>query len=423
MRGNGPTVRCARLSNGVRIVTETMPGVAAATLGIWVENGSRYERREQAGISHFLEHLFFKGTSRRTAADIAEAFDAVGGHFNAFTGREHTCYYGKVLGEHLPIAQDVLADILRNSRFEEEEIDRERSVIVQEILQSEDTPDDHVHDLFLQQYWPGHPLGFPIHGSVATVESFRRADFLGFVEQRYRPDRLLVAAAGNIEHDAFAAWAEGAFGDLTGTTDLATSASPTPQAGVRCTDKDLEQVHICIGMPGIEHTSPLRYPAYLLNSALGGGMSSRLFQEIREKRGRAYSVYSFLSPYSDAGYLGVYIGTSAEHVQEVIETTLTQLEDLRRNGLRDEEFARVKNQLKGNLLLGLETSDSRMHRIARDELLFGRSISLDEVAAQIDAATADEILEAAGHIARRDSMAVTILGRLGEPGIDDSILA
>lgn len=422
MRSNGPTVRCARLTNGVRIVTETMPGVVSATLGIWVENGSRYETPEQAGISHFLEHLFFKGTSRRTAAEIAEAFDAVGGHFNAFTGREHTCYYGKVLGEHLPVAQDVLADIFRNSRFDEEEIDRERSVIVQEILQSEDTPDDHVHDLFLKQYWPGHPLGTPIHGSVATVERFRRSDFLDFIGQRYRPDRLLVAAAGHVDHDAFLAWAEGAFGDLEGTTEIEPSTTPTPRAGVRCVDKDLEQVHVCIGMPGIEHTSPLRYPAYLLNSALGGGMSSRLFQEIREKRGRAYSVYSFLSPYSDAGYLGVYIGTSAEHVREVVETTVAQLDDLQRNGLRSQELARVKNQLKGNLLLGMETSDSRMHRIARDELLFGRSISLEEVAGQIDAATQDDILAIADHIARRDAMAVTVLGRLGEHGIDDSIL-
>lgn len=421
MRSNGPTVRCARLKNGVRIVTEAMPGVASATLGIWVENGSRFETRPQAGISHFLEHVYFKGTERRTAADIAEAFDAVGGHFNAFTGREQTCYYAKVLGEHLPVAEDVLGDLFRNSLFAEEDIDRERSVIVQEILQSEDTPDDHVHDLFLQQYWPSHSLSYPIHGSVATVESFRRDDFLGFIAARYRPDRLLVAAAGAVDHDALVAWAAATLGDLDGTTEIDAELPPVPARGVHRVEKDLEQIHLCLGAPGIEHTSPLRYPAYLLNSALGGGMSSRLFQEVREKRGRAYSVYSFLSPYSDGGYLGVYVGTSAEHVREVIAIILEQLDDLRRNGLATAELARVKNQLKGNLLLGLETSDSRMHRIARDELLFGRSVPLDEVAAQIDAATNDEIVAVAERVARRDAIAVTILGNLGDERLDESL--
>lgn len=422
MRNDGLPVRCARLQNGVRIVTETMPGVASAALGIWVENGSRYETRAQAGISHFLEHLFFKGTPRRSAAAIAEAFDAVGGHFNAFTGREHTCYYAKVLGEHLPVAQDVLADLFRNSLFAEEEIERERSVIVQEILQSEDTPDDHVHDLFLQQYWPGHPLSFPIHGSVATVEGFRRADFLSFVAERYRPDRLLVAAAGAVDHDAFVAWAEATFGDLAGATEIAPGPPPEAARGVRVVTKDLEQVHVCLGAPGIEHASPLRYPAYLLNTALGGGMSSRLFQEIREKRGQAYSVYSFLSPYSDGGYLGVYVGTAAENIHEVVGIVLDQLDRVRRDGLGADELARVRNQLKGNLLLGLETSDSHMHRIARDELLHGRSVPLAEVAAQIDAASNDDIVAVAAHIARRERIGVTILGNPGTRRLDDSLL-
>jgi len=417
-----PMVRCARLNNGVRIVTEAMPGVVSATLGIWVENGSRYESRAQAGISHYLEHIFFKGTESRTAADIAEAFDAVGGHFNAFTGRENTCYYAKVLGEHLPLAQDILGDLFRNSTFAEDEIDRERSVIVQEILQGEDTPDDHVHDLFHLQYWPGHALSFPICGSVETVESFRRDAFLEFIAARYRPDRILVAAAGAVDHDRFVDWVATTLGDLSGTTDPSADAPPAPHRSVRCVDKDLEQVHVCLGAPGISQTSPLRYPAYLLNTAFGGGMSSRLFQEIREKRGRAYSVYSFLSAFSDGGYFGVYVGTGAEHVREVVAITLQQLDDVRRNGLAPHELARVKNQLKGNMLLGLETTDSRMHRIARNQLYFGRNVSPEEAAASIDAATNDEIIAVAEHIAHLEAMALTVLGNLGAEKIDESIL-
>ena len=414
-------MRCARLDNGVRIVTEAMPDTPSATLGIWVENGSRYEPRERAGISHFLEHLFFKGTPTRSAAEIAEAFDAVGGYFNAFTGREQTCYYAKVLGEHLAVAQDVLADILRHSLFAVEEIDRERAVIVQEILQSEDNPDDHVHDAFLERYWPNHPLSFPVHGSVGTVERLRRDDFIDFVAERYRPDRLLVAAAGAVDHDAFVDWTTTALGDLRGASAPFPQASPTPASGVHVIERELEQVHLCFGAAGVAQGSPDRFAAHLLNTVLGGGMSSRLFQEIREKRGRAYAVYSFLAPYSDGGYLGVYVGTSAEHVREVVDVIVAQLEDLSRNGITAAELARAKNQLKGNLLLGLETSDSHMHRIARDMLVFGREVPLAEIAAAIDAATPDEIVAMAKHVAQRDAMSVAILGSLGDERFDASI--
>ncbi len=400
------------LDNGVRVITETMPGVPSVTVGIWVENGSRYERREQAGISHYLEHLFFKGTERRTAAQIAEEFDAVGGVLNAFTGKEYTCYYSKTLVEHLPVAEDVLADIFMHSRFDPDEIERERSVVVQEILQVEDTPDDYVHELFNLKFWPEHPLSFPVCGRVETVQSFGQRDFLDFVAARYRPDRLIVAAAGNLQHERMVEWATREFGGLQGQAAAVDGHPPVAHRGVCYSEKRLEQVHLCLGTPGISQSAAERYAAYLLNTALGGGMSSRLFQEVREKRGRAYSVYSFLSSYLDAGYLGIYVGTSAEWVEEVVAIILAELKALKRDGLRPEELARVKNQLKGNLLLGLETSDSRMSRIAKNELYFGQDIAPEEVAARIDATTNGQIIALAQQLLRPEGMALTLLGDL-----------
>jgi len=401
-----------RLDNGVRVITETMPGVPSVTVGVWVENGSRYERREQAGISHYLEHLFFKGTERRTAAQIAEEFDAVGGVINAFTGKEYTCYYGKVLAEHLPVAEDILADILLHSRFDPEEIERERTVVLQEISQVEDTPDDYVHDLFNLQFWRDHPLSYPVCGRTETVQGFKQQDFLDFVAARYRPDRLIIAAAGNVEHAHMVEWATREFSRLAGQAAIVDGHPPVASRSVCHVEKALEQVHLCLGTPGISQSADSRYAAYLLNTALGGGMSSRLFQDVREKRGRAYSVYSFLSSYLDAGYLGIYVGTSSEWVEEVVAIILAELKALKRDGLRPEELSRVKNQLKGNLLLGLETSDNRMSRIAKNEIYFGNDISPREVAARIDATTNDGIIALANQLLRADAMALTLLGDL-----------
>lgn len=417
-----PQVQRTRLDNGIRVLTETMPGVQSATLGIWVENGSRYETAPQAGISHYLEHLFFKGTERRTAAQIAEEFDSVGGFFNAFTGKENTCYYAKVLGEHLPLAQDILADIFLHSTFDPEEIERERSVVVQEILQGEDTPDDHIHDLFNLQYWPNHPLSFPVIGRIETVESFQRQQFLDFIGERYRADRLIIAAAGQVDHAQMVDWVSRELGSVQGTTAPIACELPLARPGLGYAEKPLEQMHICLGVPGISQAAPERYAAYLLNSALGGGMSSRLFQEIREKRGRAYSVYSFLSSYFDAGYLGIYVGTSPEWSEEVVGIALAELSAVGREGLGPEELVRVKNQLKGNLLLGLETSDSRMHRIARNEIYFGQDITPAEAAQRIDATTNDEIVELAQRLIQPNAVAATLLGNLSGAPFHESVL-
>jgi predicted Zn-dependent peptidase len=417
-----PFVSRSRLDNGVRVISERMPGVPSVTAGIWVENGSRYELPQQAGISHYLEHLFFKGTERRTAAQIAEEFDAVGGVLNAFTGKEYTCYYAKVLAEHLSVAEDILADIFLHSRFDPEEIERERTVVVQEILQVEDTPDDYVHELFNLKFWPEHPLSFPVCGRVETVRSFAQSHFLDFVAARYRPDRLIVAAAGNLEHERVVGWATEQLGTLQGRADIVDGQPPVAQRGVSYFEKGLEQVHLCLGTPGVSQSADERYAAYLLNTALGGGMSSRLFQEVREKRGRAYSVYSFLSSYLDAGYLGIYVGTSPEWVEEVVSIILAELKALKQRGLRPDELTRVKNQLKGNLLLGLETSDNRMSRIAKNEIYFGADIPPETVGARIDATGNDEIVQLAENLLRAEEMAITMLGDLKGRNLGEELL-
>ncbi len=415
-RQDEPMVRRSQLSNGIRVVTETLPSLPSVAIGLWVENGSRHERPDQAGISHFLEHLFFKGTERRTAAQIAEEADAVGAVLNAFTGKEHTCYYAKVLREHLALVQDLLSDIFLHSLFAPEEIERERSVVLQEILQVEDTPDDYVHDLFALRYWPNHPLSFPVCGTVETVSRFRQQDFREFVDARYQPDRIVVAAAGNVRHEEILEWVERDFGHLGGRSVHVDGVPPRPACGVHYVEKSLEQVHLCLGTPGISQMAQERYAGYLLNTALGGGMSSRLFQEIRERRGRAYSVYSFLSSYSDAGYLGIYVGTSPEWVAEVVDIILAELERLKREGLKAEELQRVKNQLKGNLLLGMETSDNRMSRIAKNELFFGRNVPASELVARIEATTNDEIIDLAQRLFDSSAMAVALLGDMrGQP--------
>jgi predicted Zn-dependent peptidase len=412
MQITSPRVLRSELPNGLRVITEPMPGVASVTVGLWVHNGSRYETSDQAGISHFLEHLFFKGTARRTAAQIAEEFDAIGGVLNAFTGKEYTCYYAKALAEHLPIAQDILADIFLHSQFHPDEIARERTVVLQEIMQVEDTPDDYVHDLFNLRFWPHHPLSFPVCGRLETVEQFTQADFTAFVAKRYRPDRIIVSAAGNVTHERMLEWAGEAFGHLEGRADAIDGSPPVPCRNVAHVEKSLEQVHICLGTPGVSQVSDDRFAAYLLNTAIGGGMSSRLFQEVREKRGRAYSVYSFLSSYQDAGYLGIYVGTSPEWAEEVVALILAELRKVRREGLRAEELARVKNQLKGNLLLGLETTDSRMSRIAKNELYHGVDVPPQVVAERIDATEADAVTALADQLLRPETMAITVLGDL-----------
>ena len=402
----------SKLSNGLRILTESMPHVVSSTIGIWVENGSRYEEPIDNGVSHFIEHLLFKGTKKRTAAQIAEEMDAVGGVLNAFTGKEYTCYYAKVLGQHLPMTTELLADIFLESIFASEEIDRERQVVLQEISQAEDTPDDFIHDLFTMNFWKGHPLALPIFGSVETVNRIDRDLLLSFMGERYRAGRIFIAAAGQVDHDKLVSDCERLFGKIPGDGRVEKITPPPENPIVINHEKELEQMHICIGGPGLGQDSGLRYASYVLNTALGGGMSSRLFQEVREKRGRVYSIYSSMASYADCGYSIIYAGTNPEWLDEVLEVTLKEIRKVVRDGLKPDELARSKNQIKGNMLLGLEGTESRMNRLARNEIYFRREVPLEELANGIDSVTQDQIVELAHTLFQPNKMAMALLGDL-----------
>src|SRR5512145_63304 len=407
------------LDNGIRVISYEMPEHRSVSLGIWVENGSRHESAAQNGISHFIEHLLFKGTERRSAAEIAEEMDAVGGVLNAFTSKENTCYYAKVLDENLPLAIDLLADIFLHSSFDAEEIERERAVILQEISQVEDTPDDYVHDLFSLDFFQNHPIGWPICGRQETVNAFRRQDIVDFFKSRYRPERVVVAAAGNIRHETLV----GEMAARLGSSDRAASrilpnidneTAPAMGSGVYPHSKALEQVHLCLGMAGIHQTHPKRYVGYVLNTLLGGGMSSRLFQEIREKRGKAYSVYSFSSSYKDVGYFGVYAGTSLESTEEVVDLIAAELKKLAGGGINEAELQRTQGQLVGSTMLGLESTDSWMSHIARNEIYFGELITTDEICRRIRAVTRADVIELARELFQGGGMTLTLLGDFPE---------
>src|SRR5580692_6681744 len=400
------------LPNGLRVISEPMPAVVSSTIGIWVENGSRYETPAENGVSHFIEHLLFKGTRKRSAAQIAEQFDAVGGVLNAFTGKEYTCYYAKVLGADLPMTTELLADLFLDSVFDAAEIDRERQVVLQEISQAEDTPDDFIHDLFNLRFWQGHPLSLPIFGSVDSVNAIDRELLVSFMADRYRAGRVFIAAAGAVNHDELVADCERYFGGVAGDDRGELISPPSETVMVLNEFKELEQAHICIGGPGISNVDPLRFAAYVMNTAVGGGMSSRLFQEVREKRGRVYTIGSFISSFLDCGYFGIYAGTNPEWVDEVIEVTLSEIGKVSREGLKPNELARAKSQLKGNMLLGMESSDSRMNRLARNEIYFRRDIPLEEVASAIDSVTNDQVVELSTHCFNPDRMGLVLLGDL-----------
>jgi predicted Zn-dependent peptidase len=403
------------LDNGIRVISYEMQDHRSVSLGIWVENGSRHESDAENGISHFIEHLLFKGTEQRTAAQIAEEMDAVGGVLNAFTSKEHTCYYAKVLDDDLPLAIDLLTDIFLHSSFDGEEIERERSVILQEISQAEDTPDDYVHDLFSLDFFKDHPLARPICGRAETVNAFRREDFLTFFKSRYRPRRVVVSAAGHIRHAELVQAMNERLGVITDSVNGRGPSedgerAPETGSGVFQHPKSLEQVHLCLGMVGLHQTHPERYAAYVLNTLLGGGMSSRLFQEIREKRGKAYSVYSFSSSYKDVGYLGVYAGTSTEWVEEVIELILRELKNLAAGDVKNEEIRRTQGQLVGSMVLGLESTDSWMSHIARNEIYFGEPITTDEICRGVRAVTRDAVIDLAFRLFGSQGMALSLLG-------------
>ena len=405
------------LPNGLVILTERMPAVKSASIGVWVKVGSRDEAPEVAGVSHFIEHMLFKGTERRSAQEIAKAIDAVGGTLDAFTSRESTCFYAKVLGEHLPLAVDILADTFLNSRLARDDIDRERQVVLQEIKMVEDTPDDLVHDLFAEAIWGDHPVARPILGQKEIVLRLSQSDVSRHMDRFYRPDRTIIAAAGDVEHDRLVDLVLRAFDGFDGQSIHLDPPAPVSMPAVRVEERDTAQLHLCLGMDGLSHAHEDRYAISLLNAMLGGSMSSRLFQEVREKRGLAYSIYSYQASYRDCGLLVVYAGTSPESSSRVVDLIRAECARLRDEPVDPIDLQQAKDQLKGNLLLGLEGTSSRMTRLAKMEIYFQRNHELDEIIAGIEGVSADQFQALAERILRDEAFAITSIGPLPQAAL------
>ncbi|KJS83234.1 MAG: zinc protease [Peptococcaceae bacterium BICA1-8] len=398
------------LKNGIRVVSEHIPYVKSVAVGIWVGAGSRFESEEYSGISHFLEHLFFKGTEKRSAKDIAESLDSVGGQLNAFTTKEYTCYYAKVLDDHLELALDVLSDMFFNSKFSEKDILKEREVIIEEIKMYEDTPDEIIHDLFSRTIWEDHPLGRPVLGTEETISTFTRDDFLQFIKSHYVPDNIVISLAGKVDHTKIIEVLDKLFGDAIKGTVERYPFPPHNHFQIQNVYRDVGQVQICLGSPGLPQDHPQIYPLYILNSVLGGGLSSRLVQEVREERGLAYSVYSYHSAFSDAGLFTFYAGTRPDNYEQVIQLILKEAFDIANEGITEKELLKTKEQLKGNLYLGLESVGSRMTRIGRSLLSLNRLITPEEVVSNIDLVTLEEVKELAHNIFNREKFTIATIG-------------
>ncbi|MGA2072323.1 MAG: pitrilysin family protein [Terriglobia bacterium] len=410
-----PEARKIVLPNGLTILTEQMTSVRSVSMGIWVRTGSRQETEAENGISHFIEHMVFKGTRNRSAEQIAREADSIGGHLDAFTAKECTSFSMKALDEHVPRAFDIVSDLFLNPLFQPEDISKESKVIQEEIKMVEDTPDDLVHEMFTQSYWRGHALGRPILGTRQTVSSFNRERLCDYFQRHYTPNRTLIAAAGNLDPDRFLDLVTHYFGDRPSGPVADDGPPPTPHPSIRHRHKkELEQVHLCVGAPSYPQPHEKRFACYILNTVLGGGMSSRLFQNIREKRGLAYSVFSGLSSFRDAGCLSVYAGTSMENARQVLGLILAEFRQLKSAAISEQELQHAKDYLKGNLLLSLETTGSRMSNAARQEMYFGRNVSLDEISRHIDEVTSPQVLEVAREFFQTDRLAVTFLGPIND---------
>ena len=401
------------LPNGLTVLTEQMSHLRSVSIGIWVKTGSRDEDPQWNGISHFIEHMVFKGTQHRTAEDIARQVDSIGGNMDAFTAKECVCFNVKVLDEHLPIAMDVLSDLVLNPTFHSQDIGRERGVILEEIKMDEDSPDYLVHEIFTQNFWKDHPLGKPILGTKETVRRFEREPVCGFYAQRFSPGNFIISAAGNLSHRQFVDLVAKHFGSMKPIPNGFHSPQPkvVPRIILR-NKKALEQVQICVGVPSHPIAHERRHASYILNTLLGGGMSSRLFQNIRERQGLAYAIYSDLNPYRDTGCLSVYAGTSRESAIKVVECIVSEFARLKSEQVPAEELRRSKDQLKGSLMLSLESSTARMSNLARQEMYFDRYYSMDDLLKRIESVTADELQNLANEFFRTDSIAVTVLGNL-----------
>jgi predicted Zn-dependent peptidase len=408
-------IRRTQLANGMLVLTESMPHMRSVSMGVWLGVGSRDEALEVNGISHFVEHMLFKGTTTRNAQQIARQVDSIGGNLDAFTGKETICFNIKVLDEHVPNALDLLADLVLNPVFTPVDITREQGVILEEIKMDEDNPDYLVHEIFTQSFWKGNALGRPILGTAKTVSSFTRQTAFDYHTARFTPRHMILSAAGHLDHDDFVAHVERNFNHLAPTTaphDLPTQPPATHARITLRKKRSLEQAQLCLGVPAPPVASPDRFPIHILNSILGGGMSSRLFQTIREERGLAYSIYSEMSPFRDTGTLSVYAGCAAERAEEVIRLTVAEFARLKTEPVGHEELQRVKDQMKGNIVLGLESSSARMSNLARQQSYFGRFFSVDEVTHGIDAVSQEAVQAMAQRLLRPEVIGLTLLGNL-----------
>jgi predicted Zn-dependent peptidase len=410
---NERNIRRTVLPNGLTILTEKMDHIRSVAMGVWIRAGSRHEMPEINGISHFVEHMVFKGTKSRSAQHIAREVDAIGGNLDAFTGKETVCFNIKVLDEHVPVALDVLSDLVLNPIFATDEITRERGVILEEIKMDEDNPDYLVHEIFTQAFWKDHPLGKPILGTKETVRRFERDTLCSFYGQRFHGSNMIFSAAGNIDHDIFVEQVTRRFESLPAGESLTAVVPPKTAARIILKNKKaLEQVQLCLGVPAPAIADESRYATLILNTILGGGMSSRLFQTVREERGLAYSIYSDLSPYSDTGSLCVYAGTSSDRAIQVVQLVMEQFRRLKSEPLPIDELRRAKDQLKGNLLLSLESSMSRMSNLARQQMHFNYFFGMQEILDKVEAITEDQVLAMANQLFQPELVAVTLLGRL-----------
>ncbi len=417
-------IRKVVLSNGLTLLTESMPHVRSVALGIWLNTGSRQEASTQSGITHFIEHMVFKGTRTRSAEQIARSMDSIGGHLDAFTAKECVCFNAVVLDQHLTSALDVLSDMVLNPRFALADIDKERGVVLEEIKSEEDNPEYLLHEMFTQRFWKNHPLGRPILGTRQSVSDFSRPAIERQFGRFYRPGNMVISVAGHLQHGRVLDLVEQRFRGLKRQPFRRGDVPPAMQAHITLREKSsLEQAHFCMGVPAYPLGHERRYGAYLLNSLLGGGMSSRLFQKIREQQGLVYSVFSDLIPYRDTGGMMICAGTSMASIPRLIDGVLTEFRDLKENLIPKEELKRAKDQLKGSLMLGLESTGSRMSNLARQQMYFGRFLTLDDMKARIEVVTAEEIRTIARDFFQQQNISVSVLGRLNGLKVTRKMLA
>jgi predicted Zn-dependent peptidase len=410
------------LSNGIKVITKKMPHLRSVSMGVWVNVGGRDESPLESGMSHFIEHMIFKGTQKRTSFQIAKEFDAIGGQNNAFTSTENTCYHAKVMDAHMETMVDILSDIFLNSLFDEREVENERAVILQEIGMAEDSPDEYIHILSGMNFWSGNSLGRSVLGNRENVNRFDSDGIKRFFHRFYQPERIVISVAGNLDHSHFMDIAGPAFESIRPGDPFPERTLPDEQCTINLHYKELEQVHICLGTKGMSITDPRRFAYSLMNTILGGNMSSRLFQEIREKRGLAYSVYSYVSSFVDTGMFGTYAGVAPVNIKQSIQLILKEISRIKEMRVDSNELHYAKEFTKGNLMLASESNDNQMVRMAQNETHFGRHVPLEEIIDNIDAVTRDDILHLAEELFQDNRFAVTLLGPVDDKHLFDDIL-